>query len=62
MSDTRITRISIDAAIRREGYLAGRRGLTDKDNPYPRATREALAWSLGMMDGRTKRLQVVEDL
>ena len=59
--DTTITRIPLDAVIRREGYLAGRRGLTEKDNPYPDVTREALTWHLGMLDGRNKRLHVVDE-
>ena len=57
--DARITRIPLDPAIRREGYLAGRRGLTPEDNPYPVATREALAWGIGLIDGRRKRLEIV---
>jgi len=34
MSDTRITRIPLDPTALREGYLAGRRGITDEANPY----------------------------
>jgi hypothetical protein len=57
--DTTITRIPLDSAIRREGYLAGRRGRLPDDNPYPVATREALAWGIGFVEGRRKRLTVV---
>ena len=57
--DTTITRIPLDPALRREGYLAGRRGLTPEDNPYPVATREALAWGIGLLDGRRKQLTII---
>ena len=30
-------------------------------NPYPGVTREALTWHLGMLDGRNKRLHVVDE-
>jgi ribosome modulation factor len=60
MSDTTITRIPLDAKARREGYLAGRRGLSGEVNPYQPGTREALAWQIGLVDGRTKRLRIVD--
>jgi hypothetical protein len=50
----------LDATVLREGYLAGRRGLSDDVNPYPVGTREALAWVIGLMDGRTRRLRIVD--
>jgi ribosome modulation factor len=57
--DDTITRIPLDPKARHEGYLAGRRGQTADDNPYQVGTREALAWGIGQMDGRTKRLEIV---
>ena len=50
----------LDVTVRREGYLAGRRRLYDDVNPYPVGTREALAWVIGLMDGRTRRLRIVD--
>ena len=57
MPDDTITRISLDATIVREGYRAGRRGLTE--NPYPVGSREALAWHFGLVKGRSKCLRIV---
>ena len=53
------TIVLIDPNVRREGYLAGRRGLRSADNPYPFLTREALAWELGRHDGWRRPLRVV---
>ena len=58
-NDDTITRIPLDPKARYEGYLAGRRGQKPDDNPYQVGTREALAWSIGLMDGRVKRLEIV---
>jgi len=60
MSDTRITRIPLDATALREGYLAGRRGITSEANPYQVGTREALAWGIGWVTGQKKQLRVVD--
>ena len=60
MSDTRITRIPFDATALREGYLAGRRGITGEANPYVVGTREALAWGIGWGAGLRKQLRVVD--
>ena len=49
----------LDPTALREGYLAGRRGLTDDDNPFMVGTREALAWGIGLLRGSRKRLRVV---
>jgi hypothetical protein len=59
--DTTITRIPLDAEAHRRGYLAGRRDNPDEVNPYQPGTREALAWSIGRTDGRTKRLRIIRD-
>ena len=47
----------LDPTALLEGSLAGRRGLTDADNPYRVGTREAIAWVIGLMYGRARRLQ-----
>ena len=60
MSDTRITRIPLDPAALREGYLAGRRGITGEANPYQGGTHEALAWGIGWVAGERKQLRVVD--
>ena len=61
MSDTdaKIMRIPRDTEARRKGYHAGRRGLTDADNPYEPDTRDGRAWLRGLRDGRMRRLTVV---
>lgn len=46
-------------AAHRQGYLAGRRGCTGADNPYENDSREARAWIMGLLDGRTRQLTVV---
>jgi ribosome modulation factor len=46
-------------AAGREGYLAGRRGRADADNPYKGETREACAWLMGMHDDSAKRLKII---
>jgi hypothetical protein len=56
---TATTRVPLDAHAHREGYLAGRRALSDQLNPYHDGTREALAWAIGHVDGRTKRLRMI---
>jgi len=43
----------------RKGYLAGRRGCTGADNPYENDSRDARAWIMGLLDGRTRQLTVV---
>jgi len=43
----------------RKGYLAGRRGCTGADNPYENDSRDARAWIIGLLDGRTRQLTVV---
>jgi hypothetical protein len=50
----------LDPALLRDGYLAGRRGLTAHDNPYLIGTREALAWGIGWVKGLDKQLRVVD--
>ena len=60
MSDTRITRIPLDPKALREGYLAGRRGITGEANPYQVGTHEALAWGIGWVTGQKKQLRVVD--
>jgi hypothetical protein len=47
------------AAAYNRGYLAGRRGCTGKDNPYQDDSREARAWIVGLLDGRSRQLTVV---
>jgi hypothetical protein len=47
------------AEVRREGYLAGRRGCTGADNPYENDSRKAQAWIMGLLDGRQRQLTVV---
>ena len=42
-----------------KGYLAGRRGCTGADNPYENDSRDARAWIMGLLDGRTRQLTVV---
>ena len=58
--DTKIPRARRHAEAYRKGYLAGRRGSTSADNPYDNDSREARAWTMGLLDGRTKRLTVVQ--
>jgi len=59
-SDPQIHRTRRHAEAYRKGYLAGRRGSTGIDNPYEAGSREARAWTMGLLDGRTKRLTVVQ--
>jgi hypothetical protein len=59
MSNTTFARIPLDAMALREGYLAGRRGLPGQANPYMVGTHEAIAWVIGLTDGRTKPLRIV---
>ena len=56
--DTKVIRIPRDTKARREGYLAGRRGCTGKDNPYQGDTRESRDWVMGLLDGRCRQLTV----
>jgi hypothetical protein len=58
-ADAKITRTPHAVAYRR-GYLAGRRGCTSLDNPYESDSREARAWIRGLLEGRTKRLTLVQ--
>jgi len=46
--------IALRAALRKEGYAAGARGLKRKDNPYPVPSFEALVWERGWADHRKK--------
>jgi hypothetical protein len=55
----KITRAPFDATLLRQGYLAGRRGFSGGNNPYPAGTREALAWGIGWINGQRKQLRVV---
>jgi hypothetical protein len=50
---------SLNTKLRQEGYLAGKRGLKAKDNPYPIPSHEALAWELGRSQQLKRRLRVV---
>jgi hypothetical protein len=59
MSDTTFAKIPLNASALREGYLAGRRGLTAHANPYMVGTHEEIAWVIGLMDGRNKPLRIV---
>ena len=43
-----------------EGYRAGRRGRSEADNPYLRGSRKAQAWSMGLSDGLTRQLTLIE--
>ena len=56
----KITWAPLDATVLREGYLAGRRGITGEANPYQIGTREALAWGIGWGAGLKKQLRVVD--
>ena len=49
---------SLNTKVRQEGYLAGKRGLKAKDNPYPIPSHEALAWELGRSDHFKKRIRL----
>jgi hypothetical protein len=62
MSDanTNVTRIPRDTKARHESYLAERRGLTGADNPYPGDSRAARDWLMGLLDGRARRLNIVD--
>jgi hypothetical protein len=57
--DTKADRSRCHAEAYRKGYLAGRRGCTDADNPYEGDSREARAWLMGLLDGRMHQLTVV---
>jgi len=59
MRDPRITHIPQEAEARRQGFFAGRRGSTGAENPYAIDSREARAWIMGLLDGRTRQLTVV---
>jgi hypothetical protein len=50
-----------DPTIKRQGYLAGRRGLNAIANPYAPGTSERRAWLAGLFAGRTKPLRLVAD-
>ena len=58
-TDTKVVRIPRDTKARREGYLAGRHGLTADVNPYHGDSRAARDWLIGLLDGRSKRLEIV---
>jgi hypothetical protein len=58
-TDTKVVRIPRETKARREGYLAGRHGLTAGANPYDGDSRAARDWLMGLLDGRTKRLEIV---
>jgi len=59
MPDPNITHIPHEAEARRKGFVAGRRGCTGADNPYDIDSREARAWIMGLLAGRTRQLTVV---
>ena len=59
MPDPNITHIPHEAEARRKGFVAGRRGCKGADNPYKIGSREAQAWIMGLLDGRTRQLTVV---
>jgi len=44
-----------------EGYAAGRQGVGLDGNPYHIGTAEAQAWQYGLIEGKAKRLKVVDD-
>jgi hypothetical protein len=56
----KITWAPLDATALREGYLAGRRGITGEANPYQVGTHEALAWGIGWVTDQKKQLRVVD--
>jgi len=53
-------KINLCAEAHRKGYLAGRRGYTGADNPYECDSREARAWIMGLVDGRSRQLTLVQ--
>jgi hypothetical protein len=57
---SKVQSIPLDPAALREGYRAGRRGITADAIPYPVGTREALAWGIGWVTGQRKQLRVVD--
>jgi len=59
MLDPKIAHTPHEAEARRKGFFAGRRGHTGADNPYEIDSREAQAWIMGLLDGRTRQLAVV---
>jgi hypothetical protein len=56
---TTLTRAPLATAAWHQGYVAGRRGIMNDCNPFPVATAEALAWSLGWSSGRMKPVRAV---
>jgi hypothetical protein len=58
---SKVGSIPLDPTALREGYLAGRRGITADAISYPVGTREALAWGIGWVTGQRKQLRVVDD-
>ena len=60
-ADIKVVRIPRDTKARREGYLAGRHGLTADANPYDGDSRAARDWLMGLLDGRTRQLTVATD-
>jgi hypothetical protein len=59
--DDKTTVIPIrDTEAWKEGYAAGRRGLTGQFNPHPVGSIRALSWQSGLAQGRKKQLDVVK--
>ena len=52
--------INLCSEAHRKGYLAGRRGCTGADNPYECDSREARAWIMGLLNGRSRQLTLVQ--
>jgi ribosome modulation factor len=61
MSDgaTNICFLSLERA-RQEGYVAGRRGLSEDANPYESGSDQARAWKFGLINGRNKPLRLLD--
>jgi hypothetical protein len=57
--DATVTTIVLDAAIWREGYVAGRCGREAGVNPYTARTLKARSWQVGHAEGRKKPLRLV---
>jgi hypothetical protein len=46
----------------RAGYTAGRRGVSEADNPHARDSELARAWTFGLINGRTRPLRLVPEV
>ena len=58
-TDTDAKRPNFHFRAWQEGYRAGQRGRTGADSPYDGDCREARAWLMGLLEGRTKQLMIV---